>query len=72
MGMTSKLEQAFAHVEALSPEAQNSIATGVLAEVHLLTHSGLSAEQHDIVAERLSQPLEYASPEAVKKVFAKY
>ena len=67
MGMVSILKQAFSRVKSLSPEVRNSITTGVLAEVHLLTHSGLSAERHDILVERLSQPLERVSPAVVKK-----
>ena len=58
-------------IQALPAEEQEAIATELLEEVSLLSHSGLNDYQRAIVAERLNAPLNFATLDEVECVMRK-
>ena len=70
--MNTKLEQAMFAIQALPAEEQEAIATELLEEVSLLSHSGLNDHQRAIVAARLNAPFNFATPDEVERVMHKY
>lgn len=71
-GMTAKLEKVFTAISALPAQAQDAIAEGLVEELETYTTSQLSAEQLDIVVDRLSRPLTLVSREVVDQTFRRY
>ena len=68
----SKLDQAIEALRALPDQEQEQFATELLTELSLRNQSALTPEQRAVVADRLAQPFEYATPDAVASLYQKY
>jgi hypothetical protein len=71
--MNTQLQKAFSAIQTrLSEEEQESFAHEILEELEHYSDTMLTPEQAAIVKERLSQPMEFATPEEVERIFSKY